>query len=287
MIKYSNFHQTFLKAFQLLKLVHIIKMNEKLSKLEKEVQILDEDLLTVNDEIRLEINELKEKLEDITERVTQLEIGNKKEIIYPYPIEESTDADYEPLINFPDYEISKKYNYPIRKIRTKHIVHEWLDGNYIYVQLNNKRRAKHKLVAQQWIPNDDPKHKKQVDHTEINPFDYRVDHLRWVTQSQNCLNKGGMNHKKFEFVDLNPAHCCPVKYYNGHEFDNLYYDGSFLYLHTGLRYRKVKPNTKGYVQIKNKKKKYAIFSFRKFENEFTYENELSLLPIDFEIFDLV
>lgn len=47
-------------------------------------------------------------------------------------------------------------------------------------------KAVHRLVAQAFIPN--PENKPFIDHIDTDPYNNRVDNLRWVTQQENCLN---------------------------------------------------------------------------------------------------
>ena len=43
----------------------------------------------------------------------------------------------------------------------------------------------HRLVASAFIVNDDPKTKKVVDHINELKYDYRLENLRWLSQSEN------------------------------------------------------------------------------------------------------
>ena len=60
------------------------------------------------------------------------------------------------------------------------------DG-YLRIGLSKNGKEKlfllHRLIALEFIPN--PDNKKEVDHINRNPLDYRVENLRWLTPSQN------------------------------------------------------------------------------------------------------
>lgn len=60
-------------------------------------------------------------------------------------------------------------------------------------------RPLHRLVAQAFIPNDDPENKTMVDHINGNRVDFRVDNLRWVTPTEN--SKGTPGHRKEGHAD--------------------------------------------------------------------------------------
>ena len=46
----------------------------------------------------------------------------------------------------------------------------------------------HRLVAETFLPNNDPDNKIVVDHINRNPFDNRACNLRWATLSENAVN---------------------------------------------------------------------------------------------------
>ena len=48
-------------------------------------------------------------------------------------------------------------------------------------------RKTHRLVAQAFIPNDDPEHKTQIDHLNGKKYDNWYGNLEWVTQKENII----------------------------------------------------------------------------------------------------
>ena len=72
-----------------------------------------------------------------------------------------------------DYEILDEYPYTIRRKSNARVVSESIaTGGYIQYSINGKQYRKHCIIVLQFIPNDDPEHKTQVDH--INHICYRV-----------------------------------------------------------------------------------------------------------------
>lgn len=69
----------------------------------------------------------------------------------------------------------------------------------------------HRLVAETFIPNDDPIHKTDVNHKDGNKLNNSVDNLEWISRSDNVkhayangLNKpsgGGHNKRKIRVVE--------------------------------------------------------------------------------------
>ena len=64
-----------------------------------------------------------------------------------------------------DYEIFDQYPFYIRKKKNGKIIKEGVNNNgYPYVYLNNVQYLKHRIIATQFLPNDLPLIKTDVDH---------------------------------------------------------------------------------------------------------------------------
>ena len=144
---------------------------------------------------------------------------------------------FVPLKGFEnEYEISTQYPFDIRRINTDKCISEYDNSDgYIQVSLNSKTYSKHILIAKQFIHNDDPDNKTQVDHINHDVSDYHLSNLRWVTPSENYRNKSFYRGIQYEFIDDIPDDATKVLFYdtrNGHhEFDDnkyyYYYDDEF------------------------------------------------------------
>lgn len=80
-------------------------------------------------------------------------------------------------------------------------------------------RPLHRLVAQAFIPNDDPENKTMVDHINGNRVDFRVDNLRWVTPSEN--SKGTVGHKREGYADKVYEKISQQYWFNGGGVNNI------------------------------------------------------------------
>ena len=150
---------------------------------------------------------------------------------------------YEVLRDFENYEISPEYPHEIINVITGKIAKETLDikSGYIKVRLKHKSYYKHRIIAFQFIPNDDQK-RRFVDHINHIRTDNRIENLRWVTPSENPSenNRNRSGYKKpYEFVDELPEESISVNHYNDHVFENLYYFDNEFYLFNGIKFRKL------------------------------------------------
>ena len=155
--------------------------------------------------------------------------------------------EFEALKFDSDYEIGINYPHPIVKISTKRIVSEWIDKGYLRLAINLKRVYKHRLIAIQWIENDDPETKVQIDHINRDKLDNRIENLRWSTKGDNIKNRDKYQKQKSEFVSELPENSIKIDDYNGIELDRYYYDtdSERLYLQTvtkNVRYKIIKPS---------------------------------------------
>ena len=97
--------------------------------------------------------------------------------------------------------------YPLLKL--KHKSDKFIRTDYRQL-LYEKKVEKHKelemrihrIVAQCFVPNDDPENKTMVDHINGNRVDYRIENLRWATPSQNSVGNRGQSTDPDEVYKL-------------------------------------------------------------------------------------
>ena len=141
------------------------------------------------------------------------------------------EGEWEILKINTNYEILNQHPYPIRKICNhgdkckkkmchKHISECWSNG-YLNVALNGQRLGKHRVIALQWITNDDPENKTHVDHINRIKSDNRLENLRWTTQSDNSKNS---KRKDSEYLQEIPETAMRIEEYNNIELNRYWYD---------------------------------------------------------------
>jgi len=184
---------------------------------------------------------------------------------------DETIENWEELKIDSDYEIYNQYPYPIRRKNSDRLVKESINGEgYVRCTLNRKQLFKHRIVAQQWLENDNPELKIQIDHVNHNRADNRLTNLRWVSASENQMNRsasrGGIVH---EFIDKLPDEAIVVLDYNEHEFEDLYYYNDYFYFYNGIQYRKLhiiyKKNGSAVVNTKDIEGKQCQICYTRFK----------------------
>ena len=135
------------------------------------------------------------------------------------PVEQANNepvVEFVPLLNFEDdYEILNQYPFTIRKKSNKRVLKESIHkvNGYVDVCLNQKSYKKHRLIALQFLPNDDPINNDVIDHINHDKTDYHLDNLRWCSQSDNCMNKSSNRGIQYEFIDDIPDDAMMIDFY--------------------------------------------------------------------------
>ena len=117
---------------------------------------------------------------------------------------------WKTIDGFPDYEVSNYGRVKSNKYGKSRILKFGHNrAGYVACMLDDRKFYRvHRLVAKAFIPPIDGKN--EVDHINRIKDDNRVVNLRWVTRSQNCINKETIESK------LNTRHVTLVqgKYYS-------------------------------------------------------------------------
>ena len=124
----------------------------------------------------------------------------------------NTPAEFVDLLNHADYEILNVYPFTIRRKDIHHVVKVNLSGEYPRVALNGKPYLKHRLIALQFLPN--PNNLPEVDHINRDRTDYHLSNLRWVSASENNINKSSHNGVSYEFIDNIPDEAIVITHYD-------------------------------------------------------------------------
>ena len=178
-----------------------------------------------------------------------------------------------------DYEIWSEFPYPIRRKGTDKIIKESIDSNgYVRIYLNNIKSYKHRIIAQQFIPNDDESNRLFIDHIDHNKINNHISNLRWVSQQENLKNKSSHRGIIYEYVDEIDDEAIEITDYGDHRFQFYYYseaDDSF-YFFNGKKYRKlhvnvVKNNTSQFVQAYDTDNKLVKIILNKFKRLYGIE----------------
>ena len=139
-----------------------------------------------------------------------------------------------------DYEINAD-TLQIRRKSNQYIIAETLaDNGYITVSLNSVTRYKHRIIAYQFIPNDDPEHKTQVHHRNHIRNDNRIENLEWVTPSENDRSRTGARYGvTYAYVDEIADDCVIIDHYGNRRLRDYYYDPNLdqFYVYILRRYK--------------------------------------------------
>ena len=152
-------------------------------------------------------------------------------------------VEFIELVNHPDYEMMTVYPYIIRRKDNHYIVSESIDDRgYPRVKLNQKDYRKHRLLAEQFIPN--PDNLPCIDHISRDKTDYHLSNLRWCTIAENNRNKSSSKGVQYTFVDDIDEDSIMIDDYGRHHFEDYYYDEKVdkFYYDNGIQYRELHVN---------------------------------------------
>ena len=174
-----------------------------------------------------------------------------------------------------DYEIYSEYPYSIRRKDNDKLISESISnkGYYQYI-LNGVVYPKHRIIAYQFIHNNDPINKKYVDHINHIKTDNRVENLRWVSPSENTKNRSYYKNYNYEYFDIIDDDCIIVDKYGKHDLEDIYYDANtdIFYFFNGIKYRKIPIlYTKygyAYVNVIDKNHRQTRIYYNKFKKQY-------------------
>jgi hypothetical protein len=154
-------------------------------------------------------------------------------------------AQWEQLIDHPNYEICIEYPHEIRNASTHHVLKPKTDKDgYVLYGLGRDRYRHHRLIACQWI--DNPDGLPCIDHIDRNPSNNHIENLRWVNYSTNNRNRSCETHTGYEYEWVNelPDDALVVDTYGEWHFENYHYAVSTdrFYYFNDTQYRILKIN---------------------------------------------
>ena len=172
---------------------------------------------------------------------------------------ETQVVEFVPLLGFEnDYEILNVFPFTIRKKSNHYEIKEsFCTNGYVRVSLNNKQYLKHRLIGLQFINNDDPINKTEIDHINHQRDDYHIENLRWVSKSENNRNRTSNKGVQYTFVDDIDEDSIMITDYGKHEFEGYYYDEKVdkFFFDNGQQYRELHIN-----ELKNGSKVVKLLS---------------------------
>ena len=179
-----------------------------------------------------------------------------------------------------DYEICDQYPHNLRRKGSDKVIAQTLNNKgYLVCTLNKKLYKHHRIVAQQFIENDNPEIKTMVDHINHNRSDNHISNLRWCTSSQNNRNvTNKMNGVSYTYVDSIAEDCIEITSYGSRTLEDYYYDPNLdqFYVHDELdRYRILHViHTKAgkvYINMRDADDKKFCFYVNKFKKDFNLD----------------
>ena len=146
--------------------------------------------------------------------------------------EEGKVVEFVPLLNFEnDYEILNVYPFTLRKKANKRVLSESLDNGYVQVHLNGKHYRKHRLIALQFLPNDDPINNDVIDLINHDKTDNHLHNIRWCSSTDYNRNKTVYNRIQAIYTDDIPDDVIVVDFYDTKTERRAFDENKYYYYH--------------------------------------------------------
>ncbi|KAA6378740.1 MAG: hypothetical protein EZS28_025731, partial [Streblomastix strix] len=130
-----------------------------------------------------------------------------------------TETQFVTLKANSEFEISTQEPWVIRR-KEDGFIPKFSQTNSGYLRGNvaGQKYDLHKIIAEQFVENDDPINKTQVDHKDQNKLNNNISNLRYVSPSDNCKNKSKHNADViYEYVDELPNDAIVINDYGTHQ----------------------------------------------------------------------
>lgn len=148
----------------------------------------------------------------------------------------------------PDYEISTSHPFIVKRKKDEKIMKQTSNNvGYLYVSINGESIEMHRIIAEQFIINDDPIVKTDVDHLNGIKYDNRIENLEWVSHDENCKRRRSYKKQDPEYIDSLDGHNI-IKFneYEKIKLDRYYYDKTNEKIYLKTRAKKSKDGTENF-----------------------------------------
>ena len=141
----------------------------------------------------------------------------------------SADTDeqiFVPLVYDQRYEISTTEPWNFRRIGKTNCLKQQLSNNgYHRVAIgHSNKQFVHRLIALQFVQNDNPETNTVVNHLDGNKLNNSISNLEWTTQSRNCKLSKRRGSRPDEYLEELPENVIEITEYTDFELDGFYYD---------------------------------------------------------------
>ena len=123
----------------------------------------------------------------------------------------------------PQYDIDANYPHYLRK--NGKVLQPYCTSNsgyYSYGFSDLPEKLHHRIIACQFVVNDDPISKRVVDHINGDGKDNHITNLQWLSQSDNIRKCKSYTQQPKVVIQQLPADAVPLGLYEGHKYSRYY-----------------------------------------------------------------